>query len=109
MKIPVLDKDNYFHWKVRMHLHLISIDESYVNCIEKGLHVPMKVCTSIGADGEDMVGKMIPKPIHEYSQEDTEEVHKDKKTMNISFNGLDQEMIDSVISCTSAKDVWDTI
>ena len=29
----------------------------------------------MGADGEDMVGKMIPKPIHEYSQEDTEEVH----------------------------------
>ncbi|XP_063948085.1 uncharacterized protein LOC135152181 [Daucus carota subsp. sativus] len=38
-----------------MHLHLLSIDESYVNCIEKGPHVPMKVCTSIGADGEDMV------------------------------------------------------
>ncbi|GBC54548.2 interaptin-like [Rhizophagus irregularis DAOM 181602=DAOM 197198] len=109
VKIPVLDKDNYFHWKVRMHLHLLSIDESYVNCIEKGPHVPMKVCTSMGADGEDMVGKMIPKPIHEYSQEDTEEVHKDKKTMNLLFNGLDQEMIDSVISCTSAKEVWDTI
>ena len=60
VKIPVLDKDNYFHWKVRMHLHLLSIDESYVNCIQKGPHVPMKVCTSIGADGEDMVGKMIP-------------------------------------------------
>ncbi|XP_063942649.1 uncharacterized protein LOC135150316 [Daucus carota subsp. sativus] len=69
----------------------------------------MKVCTSIGADGEDMVGKMILKPIHEFSQEDTEEVHKDKKTMNLLFNGLDQEMIDSVISCTSAKEVWDTI
>ena len=83
----------------------MSIDESYVNCIEKERHVPMKVCTSIGADGEDMVGKMIPKPIHEYSQEDTEEVHTDKKTMNILLNGLDQEMIDSVISYTSAKDI----
>ena len=80
MKIPVLDKDNYFHWKVRMHLHLLSIDESYVNRIEKGPHVPMKVCTSMGADGEDMVGKMVPKPIHEYSQEDTEEVHKDRNS-----------------------------
>ena len=36
----------------------------------------MKVCTSIGVDGEDMVGKMIPKPIHEYSQEDTEHYKK---------------------------------
>ena len=56
-----------------------------------------------------MVGKMIPKLVHEYSQEDTEEIHKDKKTMNILFNGLNQEMIDSVISCSTAKDVWDTI
>ena len=69
----------------------------------------MKVCTSIGADGEDMVGKMVPKPVYEYSQEDTEEVHKDQKTMNLLFNNLDQEMIDSVISCKSAKEVWDTI
>ena len=29
--------------------------------------------------------------------------------MNLLFNGLDQEMIDSVISCTSATEVWDTI
>ena len=69
----------------------------------------MKVCASIEADGEDMVSKMVPKPIYEYSQEDTEEVHKDKKTMNLLFNGLDQEMIDSVISCISAKEVWDTV
>ena len=108
-KIPILHKDNYFHWKVKMHLHLMSIDESYVNCIEKGPHVPKKVCTGIGADGEDMVGKMIPKLVHEYSSEDTEEVHKDKNTMKILFNGLDQDMFDSVISCSTSKEVRDTI
>ena len=69
----------------------------------------MKVCTGIGADGEHMGGKMIPKPIYEYSPEDTEEVHKNKKIMKILFNGLDQEMFDSVISCSTSKEVWDTI
>ena len=105
----ILDKDNYFHWKVKMYLHLLSIDERYANCIEKGPHASMKVYTGTRADGEDIVGKMIPKPIHKYSPEDTEEVHKDKKTINILFNGLDQDMFDSVISCSTFKEVWDTI
>ena len=88
-----------------MYLHLLSLDESYVNFIEKGTYVPMKVCTRIVADGEEMVGKMIPKPISVYSLEDTEEVHKDKKTMNIMFNGLDQEMFDSVICSSSSTEM----
>ena len=37
VKIPVLDKDNYFHWKVKMHLHLMAQDEGYIDCIEKVL------------------------------------------------------------------------
>ena len=64
----------------------MSLDASYVNCIEKGPHAPMKVCTGVGLDGEENVGKMIPKPVNEYSLEVTEEVHKDKKTINILFN-----------------------
>ena len=45
IKIPILDKETYFHWKVKMHLHLLSLDASYVRCIEKGPHVPMKLAT----------------------------------------------------------------
>ena len=45
IKIPILEKETYFHWKVKMHLHLLSLDASYVRCIEKGLHVPMKLVT----------------------------------------------------------------
>ncbi|KAL8102764.1 hypothetical protein AgCh_027327 [Apium graveolens] len=45
VKIPFLDKDNYHHWKVKMHLHLLSQDEGYVDCIERGLHVPMRAAT----------------------------------------------------------------
>ncbi|KAK1360411.1 hypothetical protein POM88_044885 [Heracleum sosnowskyi] len=29
--------------------------------------------------------------------------------MNILFNGLEQEMFDNVINCTTAKEVWDTV
>ena len=108
VKIPVLDKDNYFHWKVKIHLHLMSLDEGYVNCIEKGLHVPRKATTGVGQDGETTT-RTVVKPPSEWTLEDTEEVHKDKKTMNILFNGLDQDMFNNVINCTTSKEMWDTI
>jgi len=108
VKIPVLDKDNYFHWKVKMHLHLMSMDERYVDCIEKGPHVPMKVGTRIGLP-DDAPDVEVPKLVSEWTPEDVAEIHKDKRTMNILFNGLDQEMFDNVINCTTSKEVWDTV
>ena len=107
VKIPVLDKDSYHHWKVKMHLHLLSQDEGYVNCIENGPHIPHKVATV--ATATIAVGQSIPKPRAEWTMEDTEEVHKDKKAMNILFNGLDKDMFDNVINCSTAKEVWDTV
>ncbi|MGI4673288.1 hypothetical protein ACR2XN_27850 [Klebsiella pneumoniae] len=95
VKIPVLDKDNYFHWKVKMRLHLNAIDEAYVDCIEKGPHVPMKANTAptaVNADGT-AVERLIPKLVSEFTIEDTEAVHKDKKAMNILFNGIDRSLM----------------
>ncbi|KAL8118058.1 hypothetical protein AgCh_015817 [Apium graveolens] len=34
---------------------------------------------------------------------------KDKKAMNILFNGVDADMFDNIINCKTAKEVWDTI
>ncbi|KAL8093464.1 hypothetical protein AgCh_035369 [Apium graveolens] len=51
----------------------------------------------------------IPKPKAEWTDEDIEEVHKDKKAMNILFNGLDQDMFDNVINSQTAKEIWDTV
>ena len=45
VKISFLDKDNYHHWKVKMHLHLLSQDEAYMDYIERGPHVPMRAAT----------------------------------------------------------------
>ena len=107
IKIPVLEKDNYHHWKVKMHLHLLSQDESYINCIENGPHIPHKVATA--ATAIVAVGQSIPKPKAEWTIEDMEEIRKDKKAMNILFNGLDQDMFDNVINIQTAKEVWDTV
>ena len=51
IKILVLEKENCFHWKVKMHLHHLSLDAAYIKCIDKGPHVPMKLVTGINTDG----------------------------------------------------------
>ncbi|KAL8119214.1 hypothetical protein AgCh_016651 [Apium graveolens] len=101
VKIPFLDKDNYHHWKVKMHLHLLSQDEAYVDCIERGPHVPMRAATRYEPS--------VPKSRLEWFDPDIEQVRKDKKAMNILFNGVDRDMFDNIINCKTAKDVWDTI
>ena len=92
-----------------MHLHLLSLDASYVKCIDKDPHIPMKLVLGINSDGTIAAEKFVPKAVSEYTKEDKKEVHKDKKAMNILFNGLDKEMFDNVINCTISKEVWDTI
>ncbi|KAL8155189.1 hypothetical protein AgCh_000533 [Apium graveolens] len=51
----------------------------------------------------------VPKPRAEWSDPDIEQVYKDKKAMNILFNGVDGDMFDNIINYKTAKDVWDTI
>ncbi|KAL8120203.1 hypothetical protein AgCh_017376 [Apium graveolens] len=50
-------------------------------------------------------------PAYESNLEDTdkEQVQKDKKAMNILFNGVDSDLFDNIINCKTAKDVWDII
>ena len=67
IKIPILEKESYFHWKVKMHLHLLSLDASYVICIEKGPHDPMKLVTGINPDGTIAADKFVPKVASEYT------------------------------------------
>ncbi|KAK1389760.1 hypothetical protein POM88_017938 [Heracleum sosnowskyi] len=107
VKIPVLDRENYFHWKVKMRLHL-TMDEGYVEYIDHGPHVPMKPNTSI-AQAPAGAPNTIPKLLSEWTPEDNITVHKDKKAVNILFNGLDSDMFDNVINCSITKEIWDTV
>ena len=99
IKILILEKEDYLHWKVEMHLHLLSLDASYVKCIEKGLHIPMKLFSRINLDGSIAADKFVPKSTSEFTKEDEKEVHKDKKAMHILFNGMDTNIFDTFINC----------
>ncbi|KAL8105074.1 hypothetical protein AgCh_029023 [Apium graveolens] len=65
---------------------------------DRGPHVPMRAAT----DNEPSV----PKPRHEWSDPDIEQVRKDKNAMNILFNRVDGDMVDNIINCKTSKDVW---
>ena len=88
-------------------MHLLSLDSGFIRCIERGPYVPMKVNTSFRSDGE--TEETTPKLPHEFTEEEEKEVHKDKKAMNILFNGLDTDLFDCVLNCTTAKEIWDTL
>ncbi|KAL8148987.1 hypothetical protein AgCh_006119 [Apium graveolens] len=75
--------------KVKMHLHLLSQDEGYVDSIEKCTNVPMRASIGNGAS--------IPKPRAEWSDPDIEQVHKDKKAMNILFNDVDGDILYGIL------------
>ncbi|KAL8088634.1 hypothetical protein AgCh_038421 [Apium graveolens] len=80
------------------------------------------ICITKSLSLVDEIFVLIPRPdvlskaalgtyssILEVSIEDIEEIRKDKKAMNILFNGLDQDMFDNVINSQTAKEVWDTV
>ena len=65
----------------------------------------MKLVTGINPDGTIATDNFVPKVASEYTEEDEKEVQKYKKVMNIMFNGLDKDMFDNVINCTTSKEV----
>ena len=90
-------------------MHLLSLDTFYVKCIEKCPHIAIKLVTGINPDGTIANAKFVLKTISEYTEEDEKGVHKDKKVVNILLNGLDKNMFDNIINCTTSKEVCDTI
>ena len=70
ISILILEKVDYFHWKIKMHLHLLSQDTSYVQCIKKGFHVPIKIVTCVNVDGTMAPDMSVPKTPSEFTEED---------------------------------------
>lgn len=84
-KIHVLEKEDYFHRKVKMHLHLMSRDTSYVDCIESGVLVPMIIATELNVNGVHK-DRSIPKILGEWTEQDkkgaqVQESHKKKSVV----------------------------
>ena len=54
-----------------MRMHLLSLDPSYINCIEKGPHVPVKINTTLRLDGSEVEDVEVPKNPSEFTEDTT--------------------------------------
>ncbi|KAL8118997.1 hypothetical protein AgCh_016477 [Apium graveolens] len=103
--IPVLSREFSSYRKVKMRLHLISQDEGFVRCIDNGPHVSMVTITGLVTANKTISADiMVVRHPFDYQPEYLEEVNKDKRAMNILFNGINSEMFECVMNSPTAKD-----
>lgn len=62
--------------RVERMMHLISLDISYINYIEKDPRVPVKINNLVRFDGNESEDEEIHKNIFEFTEEDEKEMHK---------------------------------
>ena len=60
--------------------------------------------TVVRLDGSEAEDIEVSEFISEFT-EDKKEMQKDNKVMNILFNGIDNDISDSVVNCTTAKEI----
>ena len=60
-------------------------------------------------DGKIVEEHMVDKSKVEWTKEDKENVLKDANIINILFNNLDYVLTNYVMSCKTAKEVWDRL
>ena len=105
-KIPLLKRSEFTHWKARMINHLRATDPDYIERILEGPCTPMKMLAQ--TEGQS-VAELYEKKKEEWTEKEKEDVQKDHKVINILYNSLDTNMLNIVISCKSAKEIWEKI
>ena len=105
VKIPILKKTEYPTWRVKIMLHLKAVDPEYLDRITDGPYIPKRLIPVTDTTAEYYVHKVKS----EWTPEETNQVQKDAKVMNILHNALDSVLSNRVIACRTAKEIWDTL
>ena len=108
-KIPMLKRNEYTQWRVKMMHHLGATDIDYLDRIKDGPFVPSKLVPTMTVDGKVVEEHLVEKPKAEWTKEDKENVLKDAKVINILFNSLDYVLTNYVLSCKTAIEVWNRL
>ncbi|XP_031264437.1 uncharacterized protein LOC116122767 [Pistacia vera] len=88
---------NYTQWRIRMRLHIRSIDDNLWNIVEQGNFVPMNNSTGLAKEEEH------------YTAEDENKLSLNDKALNILFCPLDSIEFIRVLACETAKDAWEIL
>ena len=109
IRIPVLKKSDYSTWKVKMLMFLEATDADYIDRINDGPHEPIKLVPAAVVDGVTVPEHYVAKDKFEWTSEEKADVLKDAKVKNILHNSLDEVLSNRVITCKTAKEIWDAL
>ena len=94
-----------------MEAFLIGLDSSLLETIQEGPHVPMVlILTTSTSDGTSPTPERYMKKDRDlWSEEDKKKVALDGKARSILIMSLPDDIYHSVINCSNAKEMWDTL
>ena len=97
---PLFNGQYYSWWKARMEDFIQAEDYELWVRINKGPLIPTIT---------DSEGNKIPKPADTYNEADYKILGKNEKAKCILVCGLGPDEFNRISSCTSAKQIWDTL
>jgi len=90
---------NYTYWKTRIRIYVHSIDYNLWKVVGKGPHIPSIVVNGI----------FIPKLEEDWDENDIKQSEINAKVMNLLYYALDPSEFNKISTCTSIKEIWDTL
>ena len=93
---PRLEVGKFNKWKKRMLCYLIGMEPYYIKCINEGPFIPKT------AEG-------LPKPKAQWTQDERRVVNQDQRLKSIIISCLPDDIMESFISCSTAKQTWDDL
>ena len=90
-------------------MFLEATDPDYIDRINDGPHEPRKLVPSAVVDGVEIPEHYVAKDKFEWTAEEKADVLKDAKVRNILHNRLDEVLSNRVITCKTAKEIWDAL
>ena len=90
-------------------MFLEATDPDFLDRINDGPHEPKKLVPAAVVDGVTIPEHYVAKDEFEWTSEEKTDVLKDAKVKNILHNSLDEVLSNRVITCKTAKEIWDAL
>ena len=92
-----------------MLMFLEATDPDFLDRINDSPHEPKKLVPAAVVDGVTILEHYVAKDKFEWTSEEKTDVLKDVKVKNILHNSLDEVLSNRVITCKTAKEIWDAL
>ncbi|XP_073133380.1 uncharacterized protein [Henckelia pumila] len=105
--IPMLSKEDFDDWKIRMQAHLSALDDDMWFVITDGTLAITKVNTAVALSGGGP--QYIEKPRIEWTTEDKKKENLDNVKKYILYKTLDKNTFSKIKTCKTGKEIWEKL